>query len=116
MLRNMKFKILSFHKSLQVWRKWKEKTQLSIIDPLLEENYSKNEVIKCIHISLLCVQEKKSIRPTIADVVSYLDGRHTLEFPSPQEPAFFLEDKMDTKTSTEHFSVNEMSISTYYPR
>ncbi|ESW15183.1 hypothetical protein PHAVU_007G051100 [Phaseolus vulgaris] len=99
-----------------VWRKWKEKTQLSIIDPLLEENYSKNEVIKCIHISLLYVQEKKSIRPTIADVVSYLDGRHTLEFPSPQEPAFFLEDKMDTKTSTEHFSVNEMSISTYYPR
>ncbi|XP_017413198.2 uncharacterized protein LOC108324779 [Vigna angularis] len=99
-----------------VWRKWMDETPLSILDPFLEENYSRIEVIKCIHISLLCVQENKNIRPTIADVVSYLDGRHTIEFPSPQEPAYLLFDKMDTKIVSEHYSVNEMSISTYYAR
>jgi len=112
----MKFKILLFHKPLQVWRKWKEETPLCILDPLLEEKYCEIEVIKCIHIGLLCVQENKDIRPTIIDVVSYLDGRHTLDFPSPQEPAFLLLDKTDTRTPTQHFSINEMSISTYYAR
>ncbi|XP_014511952.1 cysteine-rich receptor-like protein kinase 25 isoform X2 [Vigna radiata var. radiata] len=99
-----------------VWRKWMDKTPLSILDPLLEENYSRVEVIRCIHISLLCVQENKNIRPTIADIVSYLDGRHTIEFPFPQEPAYLLLDKMDTKIVSKHYSINEMSVSTFYAR
>lgn len=110
------FQISLFHELLQVWRKWMDKTPLSILDPLLEENYSRVEVIRCIHISLLCVQENKNIRPTIADIVSYLDGRHTIEFPFPQEPAYLLLDKMDTKIVSKHYSINEMSVSTFYAR
>ncbi|KAK7391018.1 hypothetical protein VNO78_19297 [Psophocarpus tetragonolobus] len=99
-----------------VWRQWKDHIPLSIVDPILEENYSQIELIKCIHIGLLCVQEDKNIRPTMANVVAFLDGPHTIEMPFPQQPAFFLLDKMDTKPTTQHFSVNEMSTSTFYGR
>ncbi|TKY51091.1 Cysteine-rich receptor protein kinase 5 [Spatholobus suberectus] len=98
-----------------VWRQWKDQAPLSILDPNLEENYSQLEFIKCIQIGLLCVQENKNIRPTMAKVVSYLDG-HTLELPPPQEPAFLLLDTVDKKIATQHFSVNKMSISIFYPR
>jgi len=101
---------------LQVWRQWKDQAPLSILDPNLEENYSQFEVIKCIHIGLLCVQENKNIRPTMTKVILYLDG-HTLdELPSPQEPPFFFRDIKDKKIPMQHFSVNKMSTSIFYPR
>ncbi|KAL2993337.1 hypothetical protein AAZX31_10G104800 [Glycine max] len=99
-----------------VWRQWKDQAPLSILDPNLEENYSQFEVIKCIHIGLLCVQENKNIRPTMTKVIFYLDG-HTLdELPSPQEPPFFFRDIKDKKIPMQHFSVNKMSTSIFYPR
>ncbi|KAL2324343.1 hypothetical protein Fmac_023401 [Flemingia macrophylla] len=91
-----------------VWQQWKDRAPLSIMDPNLNENYSQFEVIKCIHIGLLCVQENKNIRPTMTKVVSYLDG-YTLELPSPQEPAFLLQDTRDNKLATQKFSINKMS-------
>ncbi|RDX61308.1 Cysteine-rich receptor-like protein kinase 7 [Mucuna pruriens] len=98
-----------------VWRQWKDQTPLSILDPNLEEICSEVEVIKCIHIGLLCVQENKIVRPSMAKVISYLDG-HILELPSPQEPAFFLQDRVNKKIGTQHLSINEMSISTFCAR
>jgi len=39
------------------------------MDPTLRESYSRNEIIRCIHIGLLCVQEDMRIRPTMEKVV-----------------------------------------------
>ncbi|KAL2324344.1 hypothetical protein Fmac_023402 [Flemingia macrophylla] len=125
----------SFHEShhddegllTYVWRHWKNQTPLSILDPNMKENYYEHEVIRCIKIGLLCVQENPNIRPTMADVVSYLSN-HSRELSSPQEPAFHLHG-IDEKVvmqqgsssntsgnSSLPFSVNEMSISKFYPR
>ncbi|KAL5195001.1 Cysteine-rich receptor-like protein kinase 25 [Glycine soja] len=71
-----------------VWRRWKDQEPLSILDSHIKESYSQMEVLKCIHIGLLCVQEDPNIRPTMTTVISYLNN-HSLELPSPQEPAFF---------------------------
>ncbi|XP_027338332.1 cysteine-rich receptor-like protein kinase 7 [Abrus precatorius] len=110
-----------------VWREWRKQTPLNIVDPKLRENYSKFEAIKCIQIGLLCVQENPDARPTILAIVSYLSS-HSIELPSPQEPAFILHNKMDSKIVTHEscssqsannsipLSVNEMSISEFYPR
>nr|KYP75093.1 Cysteine-rich receptor-like protein kinase 25 [Cajanus cajan] len=110
-----------------VWRHWKNQTPLSILDPNMKENYFQTEVIRCIEIGLLCVQENPNIRPTMADVVSYLNN-HSLKLSSLQEPAFYLHG-IDKKVvmqegsssnisgnSSTPFSVNEMSISKFYPR
>ncbi|KAK2458390.1 cysteine-rich receptor protein kinase [Trifolium repens] len=107
-----------------VWKQWKNETPLIILDPKIE-NYSHMEVIKCIQIGLLCVQENPNVRPTMAMAVSYLKSCSP-ELPSPQEPAFFIQDRMNQEvtahmesSSTNNFisfSVNDMSISEFYPR
>ncbi|KAL4381988.1 hypothetical protein S83_012936 [Arachis hypogaea] len=103
-----------------VWRQFCNQTPLSVLDPKMKENCSESEVIRCIQIGLLCVQENPDERPTISTIVSYLSNI-SLELPSPREPAFFLHAKMDpTKTiageSSSSFSVNEISESTFLPR
>ncbi|CAJ2630340.1 unnamed protein product [Trifolium pratense] len=64
-----------------------------------------------------------SFRPTMATVVSYLNS-HSPELPSPQEPAFFIQNRMNEEVTTQmesssannfmSFSVNHMSISEFY--
>ncbi|XP_027364744.1 cysteine-rich receptor-like protein kinase 5 [Abrus precatorius] len=61
-----------------VWRQWQDQTPLRILDSNIKASYSEIEVIKCIHIGLLCVQENRNIRPT---TISYLNN-HSLELPS----------------------------------
>lgn len=109
-----------------MWRQWKNETPMGILDPNMKENYSESEVVRCLQIGLLCVQENPNIRPTMATVVSYLNN-HSLELPSPQEPAFFLQgidrrvmqqgsSSSFSANSSMPFSVNEMSTSNFYPR
>lgn len=100
---------------------------LNIVDPKLKDSYSEIEVIKCVQIGLLCVQENPEARPTMMTVVSYLSN-HSIELPSPQQPAFSLHGRMDKnivslESSSNHsgnnsiqFSINEMSISEFHPR
>ncbi|XP_058767176.1 cysteine-rich receptor-like protein kinase 25 [Vicia villosa] len=107
-----------------VWRQWINETPLIILDSKIEK-YSLIEVIKCIQIGLLCVQENPNVRPTMSTVVSYLNS-HSPELPSPQKPAFFIHNRMNQEATTQmesssannfvSFSVNEMSISEFYPR
>ncbi|MED6194751.1 hypothetical protein PIB30_031505 [Stylosanthes scabra] len=103
-----------------VWRQFCNETPLSVLDPKMKGNCSEFEVIRCIQIGLLCVQENPDERPTIEAIVSYLSN-FSIELPSPQQPAFFLHSKMDpTKTfageSSSSISVNEISESTFLPR
>ncbi|KHN24392.1 Cysteine-rich receptor-like protein kinase 5 [Glycine soja] len=110
-----------------VWRQWRDQKPLSILDASINENYSEIEVIKCIQIGLLCVQQNPDDRPTMVAILSYLSS-HLIELPRPQEPALFLHGRKDPKafaqeSSSSHninastlFSINEMSISQFLPR
>ena len=85
------------------------------------------EVLKCIHIGLLCIQENPNIRPTMATVVSYLNNG-SLELSSPQDPTLFMKNighpiipKQGSSSSQDNndhhqVSINEMSVSNFYPR
>ena len=70
---------------MQAWRQWRSETPLEILDKDIKESSNHSEVIKCIQIALLCVQEKPDDRPTMARVVSYLNSPLT-ELPLPGEP------------------------------
>ncbi|XP_028767793.1 cysteine-rich receptor-like protein kinase 10 [Neltuma alba] len=96
------------------WNQWKEEKILEILDSNLNEPESLNEVNKCIQIGLLCVQENPEARPSMATVVSYLSN-DSIQLPFPQEPAFFLEGQTELNTDSKE-SINEMSISEFYPR
>ncbi|XP_028776277.1 cysteine-rich receptor-like protein kinase 10 [Neltuma alba] len=96
------------------WNQWNEEKILDVLDSSLNEPELLNEVDKCIQIGLLCVQENPEARPSMATVVSYLSN-DSIQLPFPQEPAFFLEGQMELNTDSKE-SINEMSISEFYPR
>ncbi|KAI9083680.1 hypothetical protein K1719_034381 [Acacia pycnantha] len=70
-----------------IWNLWRESRAMDIVDPSLRgETCPKHEVLKCIQIGLLCVQEYATDRPTMFEVVSMLDNESTLA--PPKQPAF----------------------------
>ncbi|KAJ9697291.1 hypothetical protein PVL29_009193 [Vitis rotundifolia] len=86
----------SFHHNLSAfainlagyaWELWKEGTSLELVDPMLEDSYSTTQMLRCIHIALLCVQESAADRPTMSAVISMLTNE-TLPLPNPNLPAF----------------------------
>ncbi|KAG6778601.1 hypothetical protein POTOM_014939 [Populus tomentosa] len=112
-----------------VWKHWRDGTPLEVLDPTLTDTYSRNEVIRCIHIGLLCVQEDPAIRPAMATIVLTLNS-YSVTLPSPQEPALFFHSTItdevnisskeflfeDSKSKSVAYSVDEDSITEVYPR
>ncbi|KAL2337292.1 hypothetical protein Fmac_011738 [Flemingia macrophylla] len=101
------------------WRLWCEGKSLELLDPILEKTYISSEVMKCIHIGLLCVQEDAADRPTMSAVVVML-ASDTMRLPDPRHPAFSVgrkikEDESTSRTSKEP-SVNTVTVSNVLPR
>lgn len=98
------------------WNQWKDEKLLEMLDSNLKEMGSYNEVTRCIQIGLLCVQKHPDARPSMATIVSYLTN-DSIQLPHPQQPAFFMHGRRRlTSGSKEYSSVNEMSISDFFPR
>ncbi|KAM7506201.1 hypothetical protein LguiB_005105 [Lonicera macranthoides] len=72
------------------WKNWQEQGGMNLIDPILRSNSNPiRDIMRCIHIGLLCVQENVADRPTMASVVLMLSS-FSLTLPVPSEPAFFM--------------------------
>ncbi|KAL9820340.1 putative cysteine-rich receptor-like protein kinase 26 RLK-Pelle-DLSV family [Arabidopsis thaliana] len=103
------------------WRNWKEGVALNLVDKILMtmSSYSSNMIMRCINISLLCVQEKVAERPSMASVVLMLDG-HTIALSEPSKPAFFSHSNAvsDSSSSLGHNAKtsNYNSNTELYPR
>ncbi|KAF3486395.1 hypothetical protein F2Q69_00057251 [Brassica cretica] len=74
-----------------VWRFWNNESLLELLDPAVGENYDKNEVTRCIHIGLLCVQENPADRPTMSTIFQMLTNT-SITLHVPQPPGFFFRD------------------------
>ncbi|XP_021895135.1 cysteine-rich receptor-like protein kinase 41 [Carica papaya] len=92
------------------WRNWREETILDLVDTTLMPTIgSRSELIKCIHIGLLCVQENINERPTMASVVLMLNS-NSLSLPAPSKPAFFIHSTIISNVQPSRLlSVNEVS-------
>ncbi|KAF3457335.1 hypothetical protein FNV43_RR01992 [Rhamnella rubrinervis] len=69
-----------------VWELWNDGRVLDVVNPALCQPFSTDEVSRCIHIGLLCVQEAATGRPTMSDVIFQLANETTL--PTPNTPSF----------------------------
>ncbi|KAI8556152.1 hypothetical protein RHMOL_Rhmol05G0229700 [Rhododendron molle] len=108
------------------WSLWREGTPLDLMDPTLKGSHSRNEVTRCIHIALLCVQNDPDVRPSMATVVMMLNS-YSSTLSLPQQPGFLgwpktrsnifkgLESDQSTSQSVQ-WSMNEISISQLDPR
>ena len=81
----------------QAWSHWKEGRALEIVDPVIVDSLPSlpltsqpQEVLKCIQIGLLCVQERAEHRPTMASVVWML-GSEATDIPQPKPPGYCIQ-------------------------
>ena len=96
----------------QAWILWNEGRPLDLIDECLGETCTLSEVLRCIHLSLLCVQQRPEDRPSMSSVVVVLGSEGAL--PQPKKPGFFLEKDSNVahgfSSKHESSSTNEMTI------
>ena len=59
-----------------------------MVDQVLGVDYPVTEVMKCVQVALLCVQDSADDRPSMSDVVAMLSGEG-LTLPEPRQPAYF---------------------------
>nr|XP_023924913.1 putative receptor-like protein kinase At4g00960 isoform X2 [Quercus suber] len=98
------------------WRLWKEGKELEFVDPLLMVSGQTIEVLKCMHIGLLCVQEDPADRPTMTSVVVLL-GDDSVALPQPKHPALAIARVIQTdQLSPTNPSINELTLSNVSPR
>ncbi|CAL9197265.1 cysteine-rich receptor-like protein kinase 19 [Musa acuminata AAA Group] len=88
------------------WRLWEEHRILELVDPSLGDSCNSSQVMRCIKLGLLCVQEFPTDRPTMSMVVSLLNSDAD-DLPAPKPVAFFgARSKLE---SSESCSVNEVT-------
>ncbi|XXG69356.1 hypothetical protein AAC387_Pa06g2245 [Persea americana] len=101
------------------WRLWCDEQVMELIDPILIDSCPMDEVLRFVHIGLLCIQEDATDRPTMASVVVML-GSTSMTLPHPTEPPLYVgkraaaseQSSSNPKTS----SNNEVTISEVGPR
>uniref|UniRef100_A0A0D9WA14 Receptor-like serine/threonine-protein kinase n=1 Tax=Leersia perrieri TaxID=77586 RepID=A0A0D9WA14_9ORYZ len=74
----------------QVWRLWEQGNLIDLLDrtiarPASDETELVYDLERCIHIGLLCVQDKAEDRPTMSEVVAMLTSR-TSQMEQPRRP------------------------------
>ncbi|VVA35434.1 Hypothetical predicted protein [Prunus dulcis] len=93
------------------WRLWIQGRALELIDTCLESSCTLSEVLRCVHISLLCVQHHPEDRPSMASVVIMLGSEIALA--QPKQPGFFIEKEsheVGSSSGNQKSSTNEMTI------
>ena len=70
-----------------VWRHWSRGSVSGLLDGCSADGLQPTEMLRCIHVGLLCVQEDAHLRPGMAAVVVMLNSR-SITLPVPTPPAY----------------------------
>ncbi|KAK6264842.1 hypothetical protein SCA6_020276 [Theobroma cacao] len=96
----------------ETWKLWNEGNPLELMDELMEDTISENEVVRCIQVGLLCVQQRMEDRPTMSSVLLMLSNE-SIMVPQPKEPGFCTEISSggDTSSSVNNLhTANELTV------
>ncbi|GJW00118.1 G-type lectin S-receptor-like serine/threonine-protein kinase [Tanacetum coccineum] len=88
------------------WRLYKENKSIELMSESLRGSCIVSEVLRSIHVALLCVQHHAEDRPTMLSIVLMLVSESAL--PEPNQPAFFTEQSFHQLQSLP--SVDEFTI------
>ncbi|VAH37150.1 unnamed protein product [Triticum turgidum subsp. durum] len=93
------------------WSLWKDGNARELVDSSIVENCPLHEVLRCIHIGLLCVQDNPSARPLMSSTVFMLENE-TAPLPTPKEPLYFRQryDEVEDQRDTMGITLNKMTI------
>jgi hypothetical protein len=104
---------------IQAWELWKAGTSFEMMDPILRESCFKDQVLRCINVGLLCVEDTAIDRPTMSDVVSMLTSEAQLPLPKQRafsNPRTAIDDAAMSLRNPESSSRNYLSTSIMYGR
>ncbi|KAK9077527.1 hypothetical protein SSX86_005864 [Deinandra increscens subsp. villosa] len=93
------------------WGLHKDGKSLELVAASLSESINLPEVLRSIHVGLLCVQQRPEDRPNMSSVVLMFGSEGELSPPKP--PGFFYEKTITDNTSSSTFemrSTNELTI------
>ncbi|KAI3516986.1 hypothetical protein L1887_16187 [Cichorium endivia] len=94
------------------WRLYKEEKSIELMSASLQNSCVVSEVLRSIHVGLLCVQHHAEDRPTMLSAVLMLISESSL--PPPKQPGFFTEESYGEIESVS--SLNDYMITLMYPR
>ncbi|KAL6201834.1 hypothetical protein ACLB2K_025546 [Fragaria x ananassa] len=70
------------------WQLGQKGAGLELVDPKLEaSSINEDQLLRCIHVGLLCTEENEDDRPTMSDAISMLTNER-VPLPKPIMPAF----------------------------
>ncbi|URE28722.1 receptor-like protein kinase [Musa troglodytarum] len=70
-----------------VWRHWNQGDAMQVVDQSVVDRCQPQEVLRCMHIGLLCVQEDPAQRPSMASITLMLNS-YSIGLPPLSAPAF----------------------------
>jgi hypothetical protein len=83
---------------------WNVENILALTDPVIRQPCVEMEILRCIHVGLLCVQDFAKDRPTVSVVISMLKSE-TFDLPLPKQPAF-----VERQISLDVDSLNNVTV------
>lgn len=90
-----------------------------IIEPSMYKLCYEEEILRCIHVGLLCVQEFVNERPNVSTIISMLNSV-IVDLPSPKQPGFVGRSYETTANSSQQnldqCSVNTVTLTTVIAR
>ncbi|GMP75053.1 hypothetical protein CsSME_00032270 [Camellia sinensis var. sinensis] len=72
------------------WKLWNEGKPIKLFDVFMADPIPTSEVLRCIQVALLCVQQRPEDRPTMSYVLLMLDNENPV-LPMPKQPGFYSE-------------------------
>ncbi|XP_028063443.1 G-type lectin S-receptor-like serine/threonine-protein kinase At4g27290 isoform X3 [Camellia sinensis] len=101
------------------WKLWNEGKPIKLFDVFMEDPIPTSEVLRCIQVALLCVQQRPEDRPTMSSVLLMLDSENPV-LPMPKQPGFYSErvitDIDYSSTGKYHCTTNEVTITMLHGR
>ena len=92
---------------------WMANNIVALTDPMIREACFEMEILRCIHVGLLCVQDFVNDRPSVSIVISMLKSE-IINLPLPKQPAFTERHTAPNAGSSQHnpskSSVNNVTV------
>ncbi|XP_073290944.1 cysteine-rich receptor-like protein kinase 1 [Primulina huaijiensis] len=91
-----------------VWKNYKSKTITEAIDSKLRGEFQESEASRVLQIGLLCTQTRRSLRPSMSEVVQMLKTDDAV-VPSPQQRPFQNSSMLSSDGTTKSLEMNSSS-------
>lgn len=73
------------------WLLWRDADPLEVMDKCLKASCVRHQVLRCVQVGLLCVQQYPESRPPMSSVVFMLTSDDAGTLPQPEQPGFFFQ-------------------------